>query len=308
MRRDLGVAVALFVSIAVGSARADAVRMADFCGTSVAVQHESAIGDVPGHWSLTEQGFRNEYMPDSGFGNGVFSVLLSAPAAIAFDLDSVACVPCTRMEGREHTPKGCVGHWNAYQCRPGIRGRRVFFMASQELPGSGFDPGWVVSKRAPRFQVASRSSRHIHFSEWITTRDVVPGKRLACAAWFEGPYPPLKGYNEVRGDTTDLPDYVIRDRAIYLVGSNDEPEYLLRSSESIDMWDGTFELAFLPQDHSELEDFRFSYIYPVPGGFWLRVNANRDFEGAGADEGVLLLEFVHGRQRVLAAASNIRMY
>jgi len=235
-------------------------------------------------------------------------VPLESPVAIAFDFDSSACVPCTRIQGGEHHSKWDDRRGNPYRCKPGIHYLSAFFMESDELPGPALDPGWVESKGHPRFQMSGHPQKDVHFHEWITAKEVVPGKRLACAAYFTGTYPPEKGYNETRGDTTDLPDYTILDRAIYLVGPGQKVEYLWRSSQPLSQWDTSFELAFLPADHSELEDIRFTSIYPVRDGFLLRVNFARDFEGAGSDRGIVLLEFRKGRAGILAAASDTMMF
>lgn len=292
-----------------GPAEGAASLKAGLSGTDATVQIESAIGEVPGHWSLNKQGFRHQFLPDSGFGNGVFSVPLSAPAALAFDLDSAVCVPCMRVEGSEHQLRTDPRHRNAYACGPGMSQRRAFFLASGESVGVGMDPGWVESKgQAPRFPVTGSPGTPLRFHEWITSKEVTPGKRLACGAWFEGAYPPRKEFNEVRGDTVDAADYIVRDRAIYLVDSGNRPEYLFRSSEPTEAWKSTFELAFLPPDYSELERVGFAQIYKVAGGFWLRVNVVRDFEGAGAEEGIVLLEFRNGRYQLLAGATDVRMY
>jgi hypothetical protein len=292
-----------------GPARGALPPKVDFSGVDVTVQIESAIGEVPGHWSLTKQGFRNQYLPDSGFGNGVFSVPLDAPAVLAFDLDSVNCVPCVLVKKSEHQLRSDSRHRNSYACGPGMSQRRAFFLASVESVGAGVDPGWVESKeQAPRFPVSASPGTPLHFHEWITTKEIAPGKRLACGAWFEGAYPPKKEYSEVRGDTVDVADYIIRDRAIYLIGTENQPEYLFRSCEPSEAWKSTFELAFLPPNYSELERVRFAQIYSVREGFWLRANVVRDFEGAGAEEGILLLEFRNGQYRLLAGATEVRMY
>ncbi len=301
--------LALLCTGAAGPAGGASTIQADIAGVSIAVQTESAIGRVPGHWSLTKQGFRNQFLPDSGFGNGVFSVPLDAPAVLAFDLDSVNCVPCVLVNGSEHQLKGDSRHRSSYACRPGLPERGAFFLASEEPVGAGLDPGWIETEgQAPRFPAPASPRAPLHFHEWITAKEIVPGRRLACGAWFEGAYPPKKEYNEVRGDTVDDADYVIRDRAIYLIGSENQPEYLLRSSDPTESWQSTFELAFLPPDYSELESVRFAQIYSIRGGFWLRVNISRDIEGAGADEGILLLEFRDGQYRLLAGATEVRMY
>ncbi len=278
-------------------------------GIDVDFQVESAIGEIPGHWSLASQGFRDQYLPDTGFGDGVFSVPLGAPAALGFDLDSVNCVPCALVDRPAHQLQRDSRHRNAYKCRPGLQGRRVFFMASAESVIGAEDPVWSEAMEpTPRFRVSGRRGEDLFFHEWITAKEIAPGKRLACGAWIEGEYPPKGEYIEVYEDTLALGEYVIRDRAIYLIGEGNEPEYLLRESNPIESNKCTFERAFLPARYSELETVTFSYVYRIQGGFWLRVNFSRSFEGAGADEGMFLLEFGSGKPQLLAGDTSVRMY
>ena len=94
----------------------------------------------------------------------------------------------------------------------------------------------------------------------------------------------------------------------YLVGKKDRPEYLWREGNPVNSYESSFELAFLPADHSEMENVAFSYVYRVQGGLWLRVNHSRDHEGAGVDEGMFLLDLRKGKPLFLAGATEIRMY
>ena len=309
--RTLAARILLLLSIAAwcGPAAAATAPAGDGDSYPDTVRVESAIGIVPGHWSLTKQGFRNEYLPDSGFGRGVFSVPLKAPVAIAFRMDSAGCVPCELVEKSAHQFPYDSRHRYAYRCGsmpPDVD--RALFVATGEPVPRGFDPGWVESQdEHPRYS-APPSKRPLRFHEWVTTWEVLPGKRLGCGAWFEGEYPPRKDYDEVRGDTVDVADYVLRERSIYLLGASGSPEYLFRTRDGREAWKSTFELAFLPSDYSELERVRFSYVYPVRGGFWLRIAFSRDFEGAGVDEGIYLLELRDAGCRLLAGASETRMY
>jgi hypothetical protein len=291
-----------------GPTEAAASSKVSISGVDAVVQLESAIGQIPGHWALSKQGFRDRFLPDSGYGNGVYSVPLHVPTLLAFNMDSGECVPCALVKGAKPVSRHVNGGESSYACG-GFSERRAFFLASAESVGPGMDPGWVESREpAPRFQVSNAREAPIHFHEWITTKEISPGKRLACGAWFEGAYPPEKAYNELRGDTVDVADYVILDRAIYLIGTEGQAEYLFRSDQPSEAWESTFELAFLPADYSELESARFSQIHRVRGGFWLRVKVTRDFEGAGAEEGILLLECRTGGCQLLAGATEVRMY
>ena len=112
----------------------------------------------------------------------------------------------------------------------------------------------------------------------------------------------------MRGDTVDVADYIILDRAIYLIGTEGQADFLFRSDQPLEAWKSAFELAFLPADYSELERVRFSQIHRVREGFWLRVKVVRDFEGAGAEEGILLLECRTGECQLLAGATDVYMY
>src|SRR6266850_294572 len=182
-------------------------------GIDVEVLVESAIGEIPGHWSLGSKGFRDQYVPDAGFGNGVYSVPLDAPTTLGFALDSTSCAPCAILRGREHQLPNDSRHRNAYKCMPGLQGARALFMASTESTLGSEDPGWVEAERpAPRFPVSGSRGKDLFFHEWITTKEIVPGKRLACGAWIEGAYPPKGEYSEEYGDTIAAGSYVIRDR------------------------------------------------------------------------------------------------
>lgn len=278
-------------------------------GIGLEFQVESAIGEVPGHWGLTSKGFRDQFLPDDGFGKGVFSVPMDAPAALAFDLDSISCVPCALVKGRAHQSDNDSRLRNAYKCEPGLQGRQAFFMASAESVFGAEDPGWAESKRrTPRFKMTGTSVRAPFFHEWISSKEIAPGERLACGAWIEGVYPPKGEYSEEYGDTIAAGTYVIRDRAIYLVVAGSDIQYLFRSEQPIESGKSTFELAFLPPRYSDLENVDFSHLYRVRGGFWLRVNFSRSFEGAGADEGMFILDLRKDRPQLLAGDTAIRMY
>lgn len=283
-------------------------RQVTSSGVEADFQTESAIGEVPGHWGLTGQGFRDQFLPDPGFGKGVYSVPLSAPRTLGFDLDSVNCVPCERVPGREHQSNGDSRRRNAYKCLPGLHGNQAFFMASAESVAGAADPVWVESKkRTPRFPASGPTVRNLFFHEWITAKEVAPGKRLACGAWIEGTYPPKGEYSEEYGDTIAAGNYVIRDRAIYFVQIENELKYLFRDSRPVESGKSTFESAFLPPHYSDLESAGFSYVYRVPGALWLRTNFSRSIEGAGADEGMFLIELKED-SRLLAGDTAIRMY
>ena len=271
-------------------------------------QVESAIGQIPGHWSLNGKGFREQFQPDPGFGNGIFSVPMDAPATLGFDLDSIGCVPCALLKQREHQLEHDSKRRNAYQCKPGLQGSQAFFMVAVESVMAAEDPVWVESEGpSPRYPMSGSPGKDHFFHEWITTREVVPGKRLACGAWIQGAYPPKGEYSEEYGDTIANETYVIRDRGIYLVGRGNDLEFLYRSAQPVRSGKITFESAFLPPHHSDLENIGFSYVYRIRGGFWLRINFSRSVEGAGADEGMFILQFRNGMQ-LLAGNTAIRMY
>ncbi|HXF59461.1 MAG TPA: hypothetical protein VN539_06530, partial [Candidatus Saccharimonadales bacterium] len=239
---------------------------------------DAQIGKSPGHWSSHRQDETNQFLPDSGFTPEIYSVpFLSDPSLLAFDLESIKCVRCRLMNDSAHQFRWDTRPHKKYDCSDTFSGRRAFFMASSESVMSALDPGWYdLGEQPPRFPCSTKSGKQVHFREWMTGYEVLPGKRLACGAWFEGAYPPLPEYSEIRGDTVAYGSYVIRDRAIYLVGKEDKPEYLWRERHPVNSYESTFELAFLPADHSEMENEKFSYVYRVPGGLWLRVDHSRD--------------------------------
>jgi hypothetical protein len=182
-------------------------------------------------------------------------------------------------------------------------------MASAESVLEGWMPSWLEHEdSAPPFPITGPPGKALFFHEWLSTAEVVPGKWLACGAWIDGEDPPRMEYDEERGDSIADGFYTLRDRAIYLVGSDDKPEYLWRDSRPIDVGHSSFELAFLPSDHSKLEKVVFSYVYRVNGGVWLRVDYERDHEGAGVNEGMFLLDLRKGAPLLLAGATEIRMY
>jgi len=93
-----------------------------------------------------------------------------------------------------------------------------------------------------------------------------------------------------------------------MVGETNESEALFREGKPVDSGRSTFELAFLPPHYSDLEKASFAYIYRIRGGFWLRVNFWRSVEGAGADEGMFLLQFKKGEYQLLAGGTAVHMY
>ena len=151
-------------------------------GIDAEFQYESAIGEVPGHWSL-KQTFRDQFLPDSGFGNGVFSVPLDAPTALGFSMDSTNCAPCALLKGREHQRPCDSRRHNAYKCSPALQGMRAFFMAFAEPVTTVEDLGWVeAEKPSARFPVSGSPGKDLFFHEWITEKDIRPREeaRLRC--------------------------------------------------------------------------------------------------------------------------------
>jgi len=266
---------------------------------------DSAIGTFPGHWSLTTQGFRDRYVPDEGFGNGAYAVpRLDAPVVLGFDLDSIACSTCKLMPRGERSAPGV----SRYQCEAGLQGRRIFFMESGERVLGSDDVAWIESKAPnPPFKVSGDHRGRLFFHEWVSSREIAPGQKLACGAWIEGDYPPKGEYSEEYEDTLAIGEYVIRDRAIYLTGK-DKVVYLFQDHTPVESSAATFESAFLPTRYSDLENVSLSYIYRIPGGFWLRINLVRNHEGAGAYQGMFILEFKDGNGRLLAGNSELYMY
>jgi len=84
--------------------------------------------------------------------------------------------------------------------------------------------------------------------------------------------------------------------------------YLFQDHTPVESSAATFESAFLPTRYSDLENVSLSYIYRIPGGFWLRINLVRNHEGAGAYQGMFILEFKDGNGRLLAGNSELYMY
>ena len=128
--------------------------------TSGAEPPTAEVGVLPGHWALDAQGFRSEFLPDSGFGHGVYAVPLAADTLVAFDLGSPATTRCWRIDpspftfsydSRRHYRFRREDHWDSrdvlFVRDRRLRPTRCERLEWQPWPGDSDEPAIPPARR-----------------------------------------------------------------------------------------------------------------------------------------------------------------
>ena len=276
------------------------------------------FGEIPGHFALNTSGFRGEFVPDSGFGAGVYAVPLDADRLLAFDLESPACAYCPRIDSRPFISPRNSRTYYRFQCEAWWPTRNPLFVdTDRPRPTEGELlewQTWAGDSAADRGLGGARVAPH-RFSA-IARPHLLKGRSLIASASYSGRYPPAKEYDELRGDSLSFGHYQLRSRILRLGDSAGRPVetwFESREAKEVDGRDGTqdsdgLEWAFLPEDASEKTGARFTVLFATPGGYLLVLSRTRDQEGAGSEEIAEIFSHERGQWMRRAAPKRTWMY
>lgn len=287
----------LLASLAFGdpvAARAEELPRAEF-------------GRTPGHFTPDRNGFRHKFVPDSGFGDGVYAVPIDADRLLALDLDSAVTRYCTRIDPKPFTfPHDTRGHYR-FRCDAALAPSEPLFVATDQLrPIRGEALEW----RDWPEDSAVRLTGHGGLHRYVATAQpaLLNGLLLITTATFSGRYPPLKEFDELREDSITFGHYEVRDRVLYVGRSVGRSVRTWLEAPEVKAVEDGLEWAFLPGDASEKTDARFKTLFTTPNGYLLVLRKTRDHEGSGFDETVDIFSFESGRWRRRATAERTWMY
>lgn len=300
------------------------------CLLSGEVMAATVYGSVPGKWTLNEKGFRNIFVPEPGYGHGVYAVKgMSADVVLALDTDGEGFAECKKISAGQGLaqpiadsscfPKGVGCTFFPYQCSSELV--KPIFIDTEVRPTSSERLTWLNStKPIPAFkpiQNTSSSTPPFYF-ERSCNPAALKGKVLFQGAWLIGP-------NDFhRGIDGSFPASVYEHfgRALYFredggikflatpsldFGEASAFEPAVKYTYQDDATGGTT-LHAEPQDHPKSQQYPFRKIYTVPGGYWLEIDWDEDFEGAGVRTNTLILQVINGEISTFTTAEGIRMY
>lgn len=285
----------------------------------------AVYGEVPGKWSLNEHGHRDKYIPVSGYGHGVYAAQgINADWVLALDTDGDGFAECRKIpegEGTAHpipnpacSPQGprCTAY--PYKCSAELT--RPLFIETDVRPITGERLKWSESiNPVPAFDPAGKPAKDISpfYFERSSKPNALSGKILFHGAWLSGP-------NEFhRGPDESFPASVYDHygQALYIRDASgirflSKPDVNFGEASAFEpaskdgyRWEGE---TWKDKLHDQPQYYPFHKIYTVPGGFWLEVDWEADFEGAGASTHTLILQVIDGKFSEFTSAQRTRMY
>ncbi len=266
---------------------------------------QAEFGVLPGHWSTSTNGFRESFEPDSGYGRGIYAVPLDADSCFAFDLNSTATVPCSRVDPTPVTLPSDSRLFYRFRCAAEWESRDVLFVAGDvPRPLEGEALKWSPPPPETADGAAPPAREPALHRVTMTARPaLLQGSTLVARATFYGRYPPAPEYDETRGDSITFGHYRLRRRSLSVEGG---PAWF--ESRDAGEVEGGLEWAFLPADASQRSQARFVTLYRIATGYLLLLNWTTDFEGAGVNQTMELYSCQRGRWSRRAAAQRTRMY
>lgn len=259
-------------------------------GASGAGPGPSAFGVIPGRWQTDARGFRGAFLPDSGFGDGVYAVPLDADTLLAFDLDSPATTRCRRVGSEPVTFPFDSRAFHRCRCEERWNARNVLFAADRHLqPSEGERLAWTRAwGDTSAIGAVSGGGLAVHRYAAVARPRLLNGRALIAEAVFSGRYPPSREYDALREDSVAVGHYRVLSRGLRLEGDAGAPaEIWFRSTDPEEVAAG-LDWAFLPSDASERIGALFTTLYQIPGGHLLMLVHATDHEGAGFDQIVRL--------------------
>jgi hypothetical protein len=285
----------------------------------------AVYGEVPGKWTLNEKGHRDKFVPTSGYGKGVYAVQgINADWVLALDTDGEGFAECRRIpEGQGAAqpisnpncgPQGprCTAY--PYKCSSELT--RPLFIETNVRPTTSERLKWSNSiNPSPAFKLIGTPAKEIRpfYFERSCKPNALAGAILFHGAWLSGPNEFHPGADE----SFPASVYDHYGRALYF---RETPGIKLLSEPAIDFGEasafervvkGEYQWVGEPEStpfHDQPQYYPFHKIYTVPGGFWLEIDWEADFEGAGASTDTLILQVIDGKISEFTSAQRIRMY
>jgi hypothetical protein len=285
----------------------------------------AVYGKVPGKWSHDEKGFRDKFVPTSGYGNGVYAVQgINADWVLALDTDGDGFAECRKIPAGQGTaqpvpdpncgPQGprCTAY--PYKCSSEMA--RPLFIETNVRPTTSERLTWSNSNNpVPAFKPIGnppKGTRPFYFERSCRPK-ALDGKILFHGAWLTGP----NEFHPKADESFPASVYDHYGRALYF---RETPGIKFLSEPAINFGEASaFEPAmkngyrwegeiWSDKLHDQPQYYPFNKIYTVPGGFLLEIDWEADFEGAGAAMNTLILQVIDGKVSEFTSAQQIRMY
>jgi len=286
---------------------------------------EGVYGQVPGKWSLDKHGFRDKFVPTSGYGNGVYAVKgLYDDILLALDTDGEGFAECRIVSGERGVaqpipdsncnPHGPICTAFPYKCSSELA--RPLFIATNTRPTSSERLKWVNSiNPTPAFKpikIPAGGLLPLYFERFSKPK-ALNGKHLFHGAWLSGP----NEFQPSADESYPTSVYEHYGRALYFREASgikflSKPSLNFGEASAFEpamkdkyQWEGEPLSAPL---HDQPQYYPFHKIYTVPGGYWLEIDWLSDFEGAGATIHTLILQVIKGEISQFTSAQQTRMY
>lgn len=282
-------------------------------------------GEIPGKWSLDTHGFRNKFIPNPGYGKGVYAVMrLNSDVVLALDTDGEGFAECRKIHDGQGDaqpipypncgPAGPMCTAYPYRCNSELS--KPLFIETNVRPTTSERLKWSNSNNPiPAFQPIKNSVAGISpfYFERSCSPKALNGKTLFHGAWLTGPNEYQRGADESYPASV----YDHYGRALYFREASEinflsepsldfaEPSAFEPAKKDKYEWEGESLTAPL---HDQPQYYPFHKIYTVPGGYWLEIDWLSDFEGAGATTHTLILQLINGKITEFTSAQQTRMY
>jgi hypothetical protein len=282
-------------------------------------------GQIPGKWTLNKQGFRDKFVPNPGYGKGVYAVRgISADEVLALDTDGKGFAECRKISGGTDTaqpipepncsPAGPRCTAFPYKCSSELS--KPLFIETNIRPTASERLIWANSASpAPAFKPIINPAQGIRpfYFERSCRPKLLDGKTLLHGAWLTGP-------NKFQPEADESYPTSVYDhfgRALYI---REASGIKFLSGPSLDFGEASaFEPAITDKyqwegepasamHHDQPQYYPFHKMYTVPGGYWLEIDWLADFEGAGAVTHTLILQIIDGKVSEFTSAQQTRMY
>lgn len=285
----------------------------------------AVYGEVPGKWSFTDKGHRDKFVPVFGYGNGVYAVpFIHTDLILVLDTDGEGFAECRAItEGQGSAlpipipdcgPQGprCTAY--PYKCSSELK--KPLFIDTNIRPTTSERLQWSESNSpSPAFEPIGKLENNISpfYFERSSKPTALAGKVLLHGAWLTGPNKFHPGADESYPAST----YVHYGQALYVRDASgtkflSAPAINLGEASAFEpaskegyQWEGE---TWKDKLHERPQHYPFNKIYTVPGGLWLEIDWEADFEGAGSSTNTMILQVIDGKVSEYTLAQKTRMY
>lgn len=170
-----------------------------FVYSSTSLYAGAEYGNVPGKWALNNHGFRDKFIPVSGYGNGVYAVEgIFNDVVLALDTNGEGFAECRKVtkeqglaqpipiQNCEPTGPGCTAY--PYKCSSELL--KPIFIETNIRPTSSERLNWKDSiNPLPAFipLISSLNGKPPFYFERSCKPKALAGKILYHGAWITGP-------------------------------------------------------------------------------------------------------------------------